>query len=694
MSNNPPAIIEYALEIVLLEDLHSGSGTGDSVIDRLHARDLDGHPIIPWTHIKGVWKDNALRLEWLGMVTPEQIERLFGKSGAASSGQGKLICPGFAATQYEGALPTWDATARRPKGNRAPDDHSLRRSEYLPAGTRLEGIVRLAADAADLEEALRDIVRFTDRLGSERTRGGGQIRVERFEPRDTQAKGRGVKIAKDTSVLRLLLRTLAPVCIPTTGYPGNIIGSETHIPGRALSGALASAAISRGIKPDSLFDREVSVGPAYPLPRGTDVEEAKSSLGSLLILPFPLHLQNEKPEPREQALWPHWAGEAGGLGLRDCLTNPPNSDEGVQLKRPKSNAYLCNDGNDSWTYFEQALEPRMRNRRHGPFDEVVKESALDLFTVEAIPSGTLLVCDIHPLAKGGLARFASLLSLVETDPILRVGRGGAPVEILRHAAMRRQRGSSTKNRDDLTLLLTSDLIARDPETLGFRQDLTTRAIADLLGIGDVDLDHTKKSRFSDVVRLSGFNAASGLPHAPALAVRRGSIIRIQGKDVPRIRDELKRRGFLGERPWDGLGRFLLDPDIQVSGIRSAAEIVSRPSTDERMKSRERAIEKATCFCAKLDSGLVTRSQLGNLRAHLAELREASDRDKLHTKLDGFLMAAKQRRGQEGWCRLQDQGLVSELLDVACKGATCSLESAETFLRVMTLEIGKEDDHDE
>ncbi len=695
----------FHLRIELLEDLHTGCGTGSGIIDRTLARDHQGRPLVPGSHLRGVWRDTGERLVRLGAIGQDQLDGLFGQSG---TGRGALVVGDLRPEKAARTL-TWDATARR-AGSRSPDDHSLRRTEYLAAGTCLAGEGRLETDAAGLRHAFEQILYATDRIGSERSRGSGQIRILACEWSDPRSEGLLAGALPSTATrLRLLLRAEAPVCIPTTGFPGNIVPGETHIPGRMLFGALAGWAVANRRKPETLFERRIAVGPAYPLPAGAEINTVQA-LAGLQVLPIPLSLHTPKPSPAESTPWPHWAPGPGTPGaeppadkparFKDMLagedTPEPAELHRTRYKRPKSNAYLHRSATGDWRAFLVPLGLRMRNQRGSSLVDIPRTET-SLFTTELIPAGTHFVADLIAKSPQDLQRLSTeLAGLIATTPSatqatrsLRIGRGGAPVAVVGWCEPDTPKKPTSSQADELRITLTSDLIARDPVTLGFYTRLSARMLCDLLELDPPDPEQDHERVYSDTQHYTGFNAVSGLPAPPKRAIRRGSALRIRGPIAEQLREKLAGRGALGGRRWEGCGRFVLDfaPDP----ARLTWLATDPPATDEqraeekRIGNRERLIAAAGQFMEDLEAKQLhlTRSQIGNLRDLIAHLPESAKEKELRDAFEKFSKRVATRRDRDTWDRVfEDLRLIDRLVE-SCDSDHL-LEDADLFLRVLRL----------
>ena len=714
----------FRLTIELLEDLHTGCGTGSGVVDRALARDLDGRPVIPRSHLQGIWRDNGDRLREIGRIGKSDWITLFGKPGGE---RGCVIAPELKPiddSDPENARPAspeslaWDATARR-AGSRVPDDHSLRRTEYLPAGTILAGIGYLGSDDKALIQAFAQVLRFTDRLGSERSRGSGLIRVD-FQWLDANAVLTPEGDDRIGTGLRLLLRAVAPVCIPSTGFPGNIIPSETHIPGRMLFGALAAWALGQGQRPDTLFERRVQVGPAYPLPAGKAPEHTRE-LATLQVLPMPLCLYTPKPGPCDHSIWPHWAGQSkadtnAGPRFIDKLSSVPDGDtkgeearDKTRSKRPKPHAYLfrTDTGASCWSAFTAPLGLRMRNKR-GTSLKDIQESETALFAVEQIPADTWFVADLRADRRDTLEALRDTLSGLldaggSTGDPLRIGRGGAPVEVVGWCTLTDSgstrsgavgAGKDTNPIDVLRVTLTTDSIIRDPRTMGFHAQLSAEAIYDALALTRPDLSKTRQRCFSDSQRYVGFNAASGLPMTPKTAIRRGSTLLIEGPHTAELYSKLRGRGPIGERQWEGCGRFLLGfaPAADAIGELSATAVdQGRAAHLKRIAQREGLLARAEEFAEQRQQAAgLTRTQIGNLRGLVAALPPNATIEKLSEDLETYRKRVTKRRDGDQWEALfeGDDGLIPTLKD-ACTDSERVKDHADLFLRVLRREAKKD-----
>lgn len=518
--------VRQTLVAELLSGAHFGSGSGGGGIDALVARDRCDRPVIWASHIEGVLRDAARRLR-----DDQEAEAFFGRGGgdyARGDRQRAVFTSLYTKDNPESHI--WRSTAREAFDNRAPKDDTLRAIEYVPKGTKFTGEVELPASQLD---TLKRLVQEVDAFGGGRSTGAGRVKLTLSDAATTPRRA-----GAPTNRLVLLLKNRDPLCITATATPDNLIPSLAFVPGRTLLGAIAAWLIAEGHRDTAslLTIGKVSVSDALPLPR------APSKLGDAEVLPAPLSLQSEKPKGAANDL-PWWAQPTAPMKRLDAWSQ---GDDTPKLKRPEDDLFVFREGaNAAWTTFRPARRVRLRNGRPDP-----KQADPSLFAIEQIVEDTYFLAELQGSAEN-LANLAEKLGpVLEGRRWLRVGRAGAPVEVVDLAWLGTAPTPCVPDR--ALLILTSDLLVRD-EHLRWRTRLDQSALTELLG-DDVQLGEEEQ----DSVMVHGFNGTSRLWRMPAAAIRRGSVFEISGAGVAKLAERAARREWLGERTHEGFGRFRID----------------------------------------------------------------------------------------------------------------------------------------
>lgn len=548
--------IRMKLSAELLEDAHLGSGSGGAGIDALLSRDRHERPVIWASHVEGVLRDAARRLRG-----EEIAGGFFGRAG----GQQQRAVFTSLYTESAPRSRIWRSTARAAFYNRAPKGETLRVVEYVPRGTRFEGLVELPANDLSL---LRRLLQEVDGLGRGRATGAGRVKLSLTE---TTISPRPVG-SVTTGRLVLVLCNLDPLCITETATPDNLIPSLAFVPGRALVGTLASWLIAEGGQDVAtlLVNGRMSVSDALPIPHAPEM------LSDAEVLAAPLSLQSEKPEGATGPV-PWWAQDPAAVRRLDSRS--PEAQE-LQLKRPEDDLFVYRSApSESWLPFRPQLRVRLRNGRPDP-----EKADPALFAIEQIVEETLFLCeirgtpeDMHRLADG-------LRPILEGSRWLRVGRAGAPVEVAQLSWS--EEPSPATPSSSAILTLTSDLLVRD-EHLRWCTSLDGTRLQQLPGWpADVRLSAVVQ----DTVAVHGFNGTSRLWRIPAYGVRRGSVFRVEGEGVTKLARMIAEGKWLGERTHEGFGRFRLDDTLPGVGDSTATPTTSTVRADDE---HEEAIAKTT-----------------------------------------------------------------------------------------------------
>lgn len=648
---------QIQLNIELLEDLHSGTGSGSTTTDSLQFRDENNQVCIPASHLRGVWRDNAARLIHLGIIDPIATRILFSQLPGDPQNniipeRGKLLPRSLRLINTDnGETVFWSSSARQ-ENSRCPQEHSLRTIEYIAAGNHFEACIELEQVTEASKDAFLAILRFTDRLGSYRSRGCGQIKTTY----DCQQQARPVEHVKNqastTTTLRLLLKNEEPLSLPTTGFPGNIIGSASYIHGRTLLGGLTAWAIQQGNNSlrTMLHARQINIANAYPLPQGLTLAHI-TDLTTLECLPTPLNIYRIKPgtyPPQSNAEnWPHWAEKQSTYTTalstqgryRDQFNVIKGSPKG---KRPAAHSYIFKQAEYPWSIYNSDLTVQMRNRRGSPLALKAKSSETELFTVEQIPANTLFVVDLKASDIETMHAFKHALgALLNKRQVLRIGRGGAPVKIENYTPMEPTPPKNTGSHNKLRITLTSDLIARSPKTLGYYRQLNHQILYQLLGCSPpAESGSWSESYLGAHSKVHGFNAASGLPRAPIETLRRGSVLEIKGNHLEHIYDKLISctNQALGECQWEGYGQYRVD----------FSPLTSQPT--KQQAGNECITQLSLKHAKQLQSNLMlSKHQLRKILSNISKHTSAPlPQQTLQALFDRLEASSQNKRGQLGY----------------------------------------------
>jgi hypothetical protein len=634
------------LTVKALEDLHTGSGTGSGDIDAQVQRDRQGKPVIRASHFKGLLREAGKELIAFGTLTEDDLNNLLGTEG---KGRGALrLTSLFTREDDAGKTLIWGST-QRVENKRQPKPDTLRFIEHVAAGTCFEATLRLT-DAA-LLPLLEQLLNRLDRIGGNRNRGGGLIKLEwhrqsaprSFQPSPLTNKGQN---------LCLLLRNLEPLCLPATGYPGNLICTHSFIRGQTLRGALMAWAIHTGRSDHLKLFEQIAVGDALPL--------AKDCNSAAQVLPIPLSILTDKPRGGDSQI-PWWAGQSESPETLDSLCKQQDKDK-EKPKRPGAHEYLCRTTNSKqWQRYTPQLQVRLRNATPE------RDSTTDpqLFSLEEIAENTYfqteLRCANQQVANQFLTVFAPLLiGEMANQDWLALGRGGQPVRI---EAVRIAPSLSPQLRDDWTLTLTSDAIVRG-ERLGFVDNLSKEHLCQLAGM-DCKNDWKIAADVVETETVHGFNAVTGLPRSPALALRRGSCWHIKGTGSAALAQALLKKEFLGERGNEGFGRFVIG--LQPLGSDAFGKLPSQSEKPETNREEEllqqaqmlaRQLEQIHKRAQQLNQNSPSPSQLQWLRSQATALQTTDQLDNLLADIK----QAPERRPQGGaaWEHFPHQPLQTSL----------------------------------
>lgn len=345
--------------------LIAGRGSPGSVLDAATALAPNGEVMIPASVIKGALREACRRLASAknlqpcppampcaaGKNPPCVLCQLFGTPGPDRPG---LILPEEVRLESdvgrEGGLHFTDAVS--PGAAQLSTRPSVAIDRFTGAAAdRLLSMVQVADPQTeplcasvhgvvsdDAWKLLNEALLLVDGIGHSRTRGLGQVEVEFKSTSPTTQPS--ITIAKDVEEVALLRVTLKQPLVLGRRSASNITQSEHLILGSTLRGAIATAVLRGGVKPEDELFQQLFVDPQTCLHFS---DALPTNRPDELPLPLPLttlcckrhpHTEGEKPTYQDVLLL-HWLQERvleqGGAPIPPRCPNPA-CEEG--LKHP------------------------------------------------------------------------------------------------------------------------------------------------------------------------------------------------------------------------------------------------------------------------------------------------------------------------------------------------------------------------
>lgn len=672
------------LTITLLEDLHLGTGLGLGDIDSTQQRDRNNNPVIPATHIKGVLKQAAHELNQLAeeILPLTLVNELFGK-GAKQQGKLKLTSAYLSSNSCQTLI--WGST--RIGENGIADEGSLRQVEYVPAGQSFTLEISLPQK---LFPSLELIINRCTHLGAGRNRGQGLVSWQ-IEGKSDARKHKLKSTKHYPSKLRLLIKNLEPLCFAQTAHPGNLIATESYIPSKALCGALVAGCLATGNRnlAQQLLLPQISWGAAYPLPNLHNALNERE-LSGLTVMPIPLSIGSLKtPKGLKGSTYhPWWAfkpkfvhlGERGGLD--QLMLEEEQDKKQEKLKRPAANEYLYQEktGN-KWQRYKPEIMERLRNQvpsKENKFSQA-------LFSNAEIAENTHFVADILLNSAEQAQALVQALNN-QGENWLYLGRGGRPAIIEQAIWLNIENNPTEFKNNFFTLLLESDLIARD--NYGNFYDRLNEVV--LVELADLPAEISKKIKieknYSEGKTLYGFNANTGLPSQAVQAIKAGSAIKVTGEAASEVYQALASKLCLGEFTHQGFGRFGLNNQPKPA-VAIEPQIDLAQKIDKKTQHQENLCAEAKKLAENLQDELKkgpSPSQWGDFRNLTQAANNQAELNQVFTQFE----QAGTKQGGQAWANFFATQSVKTLKNYAdferqkdenIKKLIKNLSDAQTFL---------------
>lgn len=262
-----PIKIHYDYILTLKSDAEPGTGVGGQIINQRVPRNRNGKPIIPATHLKGLIREELLKL---GNLFHDKLNNLADEccGKADESGEGDWTTESCfhlsdAVLKNENETGTKTSFVSRTSIDSASGkakETSLRTTERIAIGSVFKGTLTMNVNAGSRQDlAIRLAMLSIGAVGGNRTRGGGKCIIEFCNKKDSkpgdlfmqlcesecesekgkQPQNKNVDFSQtETTTLRLIFEADSPVCCPEHPVPSNVIKSGFAIPASAVQGLI------------------------------------------------------------------------------------------------------------------------------------------------------------------------------------------------------------------------------------------------------------------------------------------------------------------------------------------------------------------------------------------------------------------------------------------------------------------------
>lgn len=166
--------IKYSIKLV--SDTETSSGLGSDLVDGLVARDINGNPVIPASHIKGLMRQAVKDLP-CAVISNEKKSALLKFFGTA--GEKREFGSLFSITDglcVDAKTRLISRTALNENG--VAKDSSLRTNEAIAAGSAFKGEIHLLSESKALDLLVRYALLSIFEIGGSRNRGAGACHIE------------------------------------------------------------------------------------------------------------------------------------------------------------------------------------------------------------------------------------------------------------------------------------------------------------------------------------------------------------------------------------------------------------------------------------------------------------------------------------------------------------------------------------
>lgn len=590
--------------LTLKSDALPGGGVANKgVVDREIACDKRGLPLIPARRIKGILREAAEELEFLGLLKKDFSRRLFGESGSGQSSPFKISDGTLEDCGSYKAFLDWAAEGSQKdqlKSLFSPVS-VLENFSYLRSQTSVDGGVA-QENTLRISRVLKKRQRFVFRIhcqdeyidglemacaavesfGESRNRGLGEISLTLDKKAPAHAAAaKTAQAPEETGLCELPVTVEALSQLLMSGEVGDEMQSCGYIPGYAVLGAFASAYVKdTGADPasDAVFERlflsgDTRWGTLYP-----------SDGSGALFAPAPLSVRRYKdspdcvnllcgnPDTNKTMKGMGAALLSCGTGLEKFVSVSAEMNVGYHHQRAKDRGFgkalETERGGDNGVFFQfETLE------REQFFSGRVVGSAQDLQLIASLlPPDGIMFLGRSKGTQYGECR----LSLGEIAPC---GASESPRRWAPGAMMAFRLLSDT--------VLVNEYGYADP-----RADLLRDELCRLLGLSAEEMQKISiEDAYSKKKNLAGYLGVWNLPKIQHSALAAGSVLKLKngtGRELPM--EPLFGRSA-GIRTAEGCGMFCWDACDNCSGATAKIiEVTEAPRSKTVCTDKEGAAD--------------------------------------------------------------------------------------------------------
>lgn len=347
--------IKYTIKLV--SDAETSSGLGTDLVDGLVARNVDGNPVIPASHIKGLMRQVVKNLPetFVAGTQKAALLKIFGAAGAnLENGSLFSVTDGVSECAFTRLI---TRTALDERG--VAKNGSLRTNEAISAGSEFNGCVHLLSENEVVDLLVRYTLLSVFEIGGSRNRGAGACVVTIEGENRTPGKilqelvkadynSISLSVAEKVDAMgsknvvytKLTFVAKSPLCLPELPIVGNnTICSGFTIPASAVQGCVLTKinALNESIATQTFESNFFRTWPLLPIPMNEEFEDCFAVRASASHKISKLANENDEYNFCDETIEPYaWAERPENA--------PIKSADGVLIAGAKSGVVLWRSG--------------------------------------------------------------------------------------------------------------------------------------------------------------------------------------------------------------------------------------------------------------------------------------------------------------------------------------------------------------